>query len=62
MKHLMWGIVDITIGLLVLLGNLLRPSPYLPAFIYGGIFLSYGIYRINKYRMNRKNTITSPMS
>jgi hypothetical protein len=54
MKHLIWGIIATIIGSFFLLGMLLLAHPTLGMGIYGGIFLAYGIYRINQYRISRK--------
>ena len=54
MKHLIWGIVAITIGSCFLLGMVLLARPTMGMGIYGGIFLVYGIYRIKQYRDKRK--------
>jgi len=54
MKHLIWGALSMTLGAFFLLTALfLANMPVGTNLIYGGIFVVYGIYRLNKYRRAR---------
>lgn len=51
MKHLIWGSLSAVIGVFLLISSLVLANVTIGTnLIYGGIFVAYGIYRINQYR------------
>jgi hypothetical protein len=57
MKHLVWGILGTTIGAFLLLAAfVLADVSVVTNLIYGGLFVGYGIYRLNQYRETCKQT------
>ena len=63
MKHLVWGILGTTIGAFLLLAALVLANVSVGTnLIYGGLFVGYGIYRLNQYRETRKQTNKSDSS
>ena len=50
MKHLIWGVVSISIGLYLFLAALVLANVSVGTnLIYGGIFVAYGSYRLKQY-------------
>lgn len=59
MKHLAWGSVSMVIGIFLLVAALVPANvPVVTDIAYGSIFVAYGIYRLNQYRVARKRIQT----
>ena len=55
MKHLVWGILSLLIGTFLLVGALVLAHVSVGTnLIYGGIFIAYGVYRLNQHSNAKK--------
>jgi hypothetical protein len=60
MKHLIWGVLGISIGVFLLLAALVLANVSVGEnLIYGGIFVAYGSYRLNQYFKEKQQQATN---
>jgi len=60
MKHLIWGLLGISIGVFLLLAALVLANVSVGEnLIYGGIFVAYGSYRLNQYFKEKQQQATN---
>jgi len=60
MKHLIWGVIGISIGVFLLLAALVLANVSVGEnLIYGGIFVAYGSYRLNQYFKEKQQQATN---
>jgi hypothetical protein len=60
MKHLIWGILGISIGAFLLLAALVLANVSVETnLIYGGLFVAYGSYRLKQYFTEKRQQATN---
>ena len=60
MKHLIWGVLGISIGVFLLLAAIVLANVSVGTnLIYGGIFVAYGVYRLNQYFKEKQQQATN---
>lgn len=60
MRHLVWGSLSTAIGLFLVLATImLANTNVMMNLLYGGIFIAFGLYRLNQYREVRTRTLNT---
>lgn len=61
MKHLIWGILGLSIGVFLLFAALaLTDVTVITNIVYGGLFVGYGVYRLHRYIETKNKPAGSP--